>query len=137
MPAALPRGTYLVQRGEVDAALAVAYSGVQTHRQDWWSHAWSLISLQTHPQDWWLHVALGCAWCAKKDNAQAEAEFQEAVGLAPDEMLPKRFLLETSTSQPTRRRLLEKRSTKCLPRPSQEKSASDRLSSGNCSAPGF
>ncbi len=93
-PAALPLVTYLVQRGEVDAALAVAYSGVQTHRQDWWSHAWSLISLQTHPQDWWLHVALGCAWCAKKDNAQAEAEFQEAVGLAPDEMLPKRFLLD-------------------------------------------
>lgn len=69
--------TYLAGRQRYGDALAVANSGVRTY-----------------PKDAIAHIAMGTAWRAKKDNAKAEAEFQEAVRLAPDAISPSTFLLD-------------------------------------------
>jgi tetratricopeptide (TPR) repeat protein len=88
-PACLRLVTYFALHGKSDDALAVAKIGVQSH-----------------PRDPIAHAAMGSAWAAKMDitknditkndiaKAKAEAEFQEAVRLAPDDLGPARALLE-------------------------------------------
>ena len=53
--------------------------------------------MQSHPQVPAAHVAMGFAWAAKKDNAdakaRAEAEFQKAVSVAPNAQSPKKSML--------------------------------------------
>ena len=75
-PACLQLVAYLALREKAEAALAVARVGVQNL-----------------PKDWNARVAMGTAWMANKDNAKAEAEFQEAVRVAPDAPGPWRALL--------------------------------------------
>ncbi len=80
-PACLALVMYLARPEKADEALAVARSDVQSH-----------------PQVPAAHVAMGFAWAAKKDDAdakaQAEAEFQKAVSLAPDDQSPRKALLD-------------------------------------------
>jgi tetratricopeptide (TPR) repeat protein len=74
-PACLKLVTYFALRENAAEALAVARLGPKS--------------------DPIAHVAMGTAWIANKDNAQAEAEYQEAVRLAPtDNLGPARTLLE-------------------------------------------
>ena len=76
-PAALQLVTFLAGREKYDEALAVANS-----------------ALRTYPKEAVAHLAMGSAWRAKKENAKAEAELQEAVRLAPGDVRPSIFLLD-------------------------------------------
>ncbi len=66
----------VLRKKQYDEAIAVAGSAVE--------------SLPENPV---AHIALGTAWWGKKDKDKAEAEFKEAVRLAPEALLPARALL--------------------------------------------
>ena len=76
-PACLRLVGLLELSGKNDEALAVAQNGVKSF-----------------PKDPVAELALGTAWWGKKENAKAEAAFQEAVRLSPDGTAPALALLE-------------------------------------------